>query len=228
MKNIRDNFFLIHLIRGGFTLAEVLVTLGIIGVVAAITLSTIIPKIEHATLQNQFKKQYTILSQALQQTSAENGNVPYQCYADSSYGYSVSECGKFWQIFPTNLKIIKKHVGAIETIYPSNFVPAENILALGGARRNPTCNGIQETAFASKTFYFLSDGAIILSYSGVFGNINFFLIDINGVKKPNKWGYDLFVLDFLKESPNSGLKITDTLCGTKEKGGYWISDLLYK
>ena len=44
-----------------FTLAEVLVTLGIIGVVAAMTMPTLINNQRKAVLSSQFKKQYNVL-----------------------------------------------------------------------------------------------------------------------------------------------------------------------
>lgn len=43
----------------GFTLSEVLITLVIIGIVAALTIPTISKNIQHAVLKNQFKKFYS-------------------------------------------------------------------------------------------------------------------------------------------------------------------------
>ena len=42
-----------------FTLAEVLITLGIIGVVAALTLPTVINNVHHKELETALKKQYS-------------------------------------------------------------------------------------------------------------------------------------------------------------------------
>lgn len=50
--------------RKAFTLAEVLITLGIIGVVAAMTIPTLISNINGAKYRNQFKKAISTLSQA--------------------------------------------------------------------------------------------------------------------------------------------------------------------
>lgn len=50
-------------IRFAFTLAEVLITLGIIGVVAAMTLTTVINRTQSKELETQFKKVYTELNQ---------------------------------------------------------------------------------------------------------------------------------------------------------------------
>lgn len=53
-----------------FTLAEVLITLGIIGVIAAMTLPVIMSKVQSVILKNQFKTAYSKLSQAVLQTQA--------------------------------------------------------------------------------------------------------------------------------------------------------------
>lgn len=50
--------------RSGFTLAEVLITLGIIGVVAAMTIPTLIANTNSARFRSQFKKSVSTLAQA--------------------------------------------------------------------------------------------------------------------------------------------------------------------
>ena len=51
--------------KAAFTLAEVLITLGIIGVVAAMTMPTTIAKFQHKALETAFKKTYSSLMQAM-------------------------------------------------------------------------------------------------------------------------------------------------------------------
>lgn len=57
----------------GFTLAEVLITLGIIGVVAAITIPTLINNIQDAQYKTAFKKIYSELSAATKLVMNDNG-----------------------------------------------------------------------------------------------------------------------------------------------------------
>lgn len=57
----------------GFTLAEVLITLGIIGVVAAMTIPTLIANINGQKYRNQFKKTLSTLSQAARMSDAQYG-----------------------------------------------------------------------------------------------------------------------------------------------------------
>ena len=51
--------------RAAFTLAEVLITLGIIGFVAAMTMPVLINNYQKHALKNQFKVAYSLLNQAL-------------------------------------------------------------------------------------------------------------------------------------------------------------------
>ena len=68
-----------HAKRVAFTLAEVLITLGIIGVVAAMTIPTISHNIQQAVLKNQFKKFYSTFWQAVIGTQTKEGR-PLRCY----------------------------------------------------------------------------------------------------------------------------------------------------
>lgn len=56
-----------------FTLAEVLITLGIIGVVAAMTIPTLMNKTNDAEFKTALKKAYSTLNQVSQRAAFENG-----------------------------------------------------------------------------------------------------------------------------------------------------------
>lgn len=58
----------------GFTLAEVLITLGIIGIIASITIHTLLNDINDKQTVTAVKKAYTILSQAYKMAEMENGD----------------------------------------------------------------------------------------------------------------------------------------------------------
>ena len=58
-----------------FTLAEVLITLGIIGVVAALTLPALIQNYRERAFVTAAKKNYSILTNAVNQWSANNGSI---------------------------------------------------------------------------------------------------------------------------------------------------------
>ncbi len=70
-----------------FTLAEVLITLGIIGIVAVLTISTITNSIQQMVLNNQFKKFYSTFKQAFMSVQTEEGR-PVKCFYWQSNPYS--------------------------------------------------------------------------------------------------------------------------------------------
>ena len=74
--------------RAAFTLAEVLITLGIIGVVAAMTMPTLINKTQNKQLETAFKVAYSTFSQAVINMREEEGPGLRKSYAtyDSSIG----------------------------------------------------------------------------------------------------------------------------------------------
>ena len=70
--------------RFGFTLAEVLITLGIIGVVAAMTIPTLISNTNGAKFRSQFKKTLSTLNQA---------GLMAQAQYDFDYAGTTAACG---------------------------------------------------------------------------------------------------------------------------------------
>lgn len=90
--------------KKGFTLAETLITLGIIGVVAAITTPTVVSKFQEKVLKSQFKATYSILNQALRLTNYESGTDYYKCYSlqgtENGVQYFIyDECREFYNSF---------------------------------------------------------------------------------------------------------------------------------
>lgn len=60
--------------KNGFTLAEVLITLGIIGIIAAMTLPSLIGNYKRKVVVNRLKRTYSVLSQAFEHTRADYGD----------------------------------------------------------------------------------------------------------------------------------------------------------
>ncbi len=59
--------------KAAFTLAEILITLGIIGVVAAMTIPSVVNNYRKHVVETSLKKYYSILNQAIQRSEADNG-----------------------------------------------------------------------------------------------------------------------------------------------------------
>ena len=75
-----------HVKKAAFTLAEVLITLGIIGIVAAMTIPTLVSKIQEAHFHAKWKECYAILNNAFKMVVAENPRMVVAPGSDTPYG----------------------------------------------------------------------------------------------------------------------------------------------
>ncbi len=99
----------------GFTLAEVLITLGIIGVVAAMTMPTLINSTQGAQYKTAFKKSLTVLSQAVVMNIALNDYdlsqvVAAQNQYDDADGADMG-AQSLYDLFNNRLNIVRRAVG---------------------------------------------------------------------------------------------------------------------
>lgn len=60
--------------KKGYTLAEVLITIGIIGVVAAITIPLIVQKYKNIVVETRLKYFYSVINQAIIRSEVDNGS----------------------------------------------------------------------------------------------------------------------------------------------------------
>ncbi len=192
-------------INKGFTLAEVLITLGIIGVVAAMTLPTLIQNHQKQVLLSQLKKNYAIVNQAVQMMKAEYGNVDIDQmpFVGAVYNHSKSfNTRNFAEVFTKYLP--STWDGEIEG---GNFcfqdMDKYNVKGLGGGISGQVHYGNTNTHS-----WILNNGACInfLQTSGWEFTESApvtFRIDVNGNdKNPNTFGKDIFVFELY---PNGAL-----------------------
>ena len=66
--------------------------------------------------------------------------------------------------------------------------------------------------------WILSDGTVIIKYGPYKGGVPIYTVDINGHKRPNKWGYDLFTF-ILKGDNINGITKLEGYNYATEKGG---------
>lgn len=171
-----------------FTLAEVLITVMVIGVLAVLTLPSLMQSLEKTVLKNQAKKVLSILSQALYEATAEEGDI--QCYyGTSGVAGNWLGCPIFYSDnFSKKLRTIKSCSGTytMNGCIPDYDLPADS----SGA-----CPNFEPKK--SKKAYVLSDGTIVILYGPGQGPL--FLVDVNGVRPPNKRGQDLLVFQIYKK-----------------------------
>ena len=72
--------------KAALTLAEVLITLGVIGVIAAMTLPTLIQANKNKEVEAKLKKFYSAMNQSIMLSESENGDYKYWSGAYTSVG----------------------------------------------------------------------------------------------------------------------------------------------
>ncbi len=160
--------------RFGFTLAEVLVTLGIIGVVSAMTVPTLMQNHQRKTYVTQLHKSYNELSQALLQYQTDKNAV------------NLTEAGlTTTAAIQSFVKNYYKIVSECDTMTSPCFADSYKNL-----------NGTVENSFdATPKSYVIASGAAIRPlYSNADGKIFNMAVDINGQQGPNIVGRDLFFM----------------------------------
>lgn len=173
-----------------FTLSEVLITLGIIGVVAALTLPALISKYEKQVLENQFKTAYSLVNNAVTRMSADNPDI-MNTYCGSTYHGSSSseEMTKFAVDFSKYFDVVNDKTTIRNNILYNNINFKQPNYKKYSKGTDP--NGYTDGQFAIKNGMTISNGYCWIGNSSKGLHVEF-LIDTNGLKGPNAMGYDLF------------------------------------
>ena len=220
-----------------FTLAEVLVTLGIIGVVAALTLPVLISKYQHFILVNRAKKAYSVLYQAYYKTLTDlefSNSCLYGALGSGTHPTeSPLDCAMLSDKLHKNLKVIKYCEKAYDEGCIINYKGKDDVI-----REQNENSGISQDELDEKIDYsnrncgfstdriknykaiVLSDGLTIISGPA------YLAIDTNGSQGPNKWGYDLFIIYVYYEDMKKIKFLSSSGCAFIEKGGMFFDKML--
>lgn len=146
-----------------FTLAEVLITLGIIGVVAAITIPTLMNKAQDIEYRAKYKQAYADISQAFAGAIAEQTLTPRTGWSDAVA--TASE----WAVMKGAFKVAKEcAAGHLDECWP----PGEKI---NGAPDTDEQSFIDASGRSWAEYFYLE---------------NVYFVDTNGYKGPNQFGKD--------------------------------------
>ena len=181
----------------GFTLAEVLITIGIIGIVAAMTFPALIGHGKKVEASSRLKRFNAIMQQAIMMSEYDNGESVAWVRAG---GDQKDENGS--HDYEANGKITKDFF----TMYLAKYFKYTSIV--DGKNAVYDENGKLVTSSNNTTIY-LADGSSMAFYNGACIDVRF---DINGDSNPNKVGSDVFL--FLICLDDSGRLY---YCGNKNK-----------
>ena len=150
-----------------FTLSEVLITLGIIGVVASMTIPSLIQKYKRQETTARLKKFYSTMSQAIMRAEADLGTKVYEwdsvTMSSVNPGQSYNETYAYYKKYLDQyIKTLKVEKGVYDT----------------------------ENNIDAKTKVYFPDSSTMEVNAGYCVSLYY---DVNGDKKPNELGRDIFL-----------------------------------
>lgn len=199
-----------------FTLAEVLITLGIIGVVAAITIPQLVNNYKAKRLRTQFLKSYSTIQQAFKEMEADDVSTDPATYGTFEY-------------YKTFMNYLQAPMDC--GIGDNKYLPCVYMRDSSSKDYKPykTYNGKTNASMIlfDDGQIALQDGTLLLFENYAPRMRVFVSVDLNGYNnKPNRWGYDLFTFQLvdnqLKAMGDTGTTYTDlsTYCNVNSQDEY--------
>lgn len=198
-----------------FTLAEVLITLGIIGVVAAITIPTLMKNTQDAEMKTAFKKEFSIFNQVAMNIYNDNGGTligVFQTDDSNNVINTVTPYFKTNKICPEGSlsncwnpngawKYYNGNDASFATsgvaFYAENggFILNDGTMVYATHKSSPTCNG------AWLHYHLTYCGGTANAGDSTYNSkiCTGFLVDVNGRKSPNTIGRDIFSIFFTSD-----------------------------
>lgn len=162
--------------KKGFTLAETLITLVIIGVIAAITVPALITKYQKEQTVTRLKKVYSTFAQATQKAIADNGPM------------------NTWE-FDNGQTFFSKYLKPYMSVLRDCDINTPDSCPFNYSYLN---SGSERYSYSNQKKFYLSDGTLVaLEVTDKSGQkyVRVY-IDINGSKKPNVYGKDIFRFNY--------------------------------
>ena len=225
----------IYFSKEGFTLAEVLITLGIIGIVAAMTLPILIGNYKKKVTATRLKKSYSVVMQALERAKVDHGDFSEWPGLSSVYGSTENEAAMMETLAYTYILPYIKYSGTPQytTLKKFGYESLGNLQSV-----------FMDTAKLG--FITLADGSLLIldfdtnepedgdihNPNIVFTDISFF-VDVNGLQKPNNFGEDFFTFRLDTRKGKFGYQSTDLTrsqirqkCIDTDERGYYCGYLI--
>lgn len=170
-----------------FTLAEVLIVLGIIGIIAEMTIPTLMNNVQNQVFRTAYKKAYSMAAQALLQCSADNSCVERTGWTDATNNTTN------WNAFMSKFKVIKYCDGS--------STPLSGCWDTTGEQYNNSTSPVNANpSFVDASGMVWVQGSST-GFSVITGDV---FVDTNGFKRPNKFGQDRFRIFFVTADGSIG------------------------
>ena len=208
----------------GFTMAEVLITLGLIGIVAAMTIPQLIKNYQIKVLQTEFKKAYADLNTASKMFQVHNGTTISDYAVNAG---SMAALNLFKKEFNAVLKKNDNRYNTVDdegvTVGARPYKDKDGKWHGWGLLANKNSNSV---SYCDTTQFFFDGIGRTISFddppqSGKNGPK--VCIDINGEKSPNIYGVDYFV--FLFTTDGYVIPWGQTHKDNKYDGSIWVNSI---
>lgn len=168
-----------------FTLAEVLITLGIIGIVAAMTIPSLMQKTQDKELKVAWKKNYSVLNQVVMRMAVDNGGSIVGVFTSGS-----DMRDKFAQ-YLLKSKVCDDSIG--QKCWAPDTKGLDNSTGVLDSGSSIMLNDGSLVQFWLNDSNCVSDWGTPPVYKRCGGGV----VDVNGLKKPNVIGKDIFPFSVL-------------------------------
>jgi prepilin-type N-terminal cleavage/methylation domain-containing protein len=209
-------------VKKAFSLAEVLITLLVIGVVAGLTIPAIINDTQEKEFQTAYKKKYAEFSQAFTLMRMDNGGTLAGMFAANH------------TVFETTLRKYMNltHYSSTDNLNV-NADWHDNCFykTLNNQTGTKICGGCPSATLADGSFFYVylswgNNDLLNCNYNGASARTGLcfdIILDVNGRKSPNVMGKDIYILSVYKEKTipgdwtNSGA-ILESTCDISNTG----------
>ena len=233
--------------RKGFTLAEILITLTVIGVVAALTIPTLLQNTNQAELKTAWKKKYGEISQTVMLLMNDNGGS-MKALCGSTGDFEITCLN---DLYGNKINYIKKCDALVaygncwHNWHPSDGYYPSTFKYLNGSsfHLNDVWGYFNEFAGG----YILNDGTLLLTVyhdagcTSAGGTVNpnygyetyngcgWINVDVNGFRGPNRVGKDIFGVWILENGIKPvGIEKYGNTCSTSNTGTGCAALYLYQ
>lgn len=206
-----------HNKKFAFTLAEVLITLGVVGVIAAIALPSLIRNYQVRVLKAQFEVADSIIQQAVKKTCLELG-------VDTLNDYRI------YNYRPSDATPMAERVALVNSVWLKQFTQISPISRMayfgkGNDMFGEKMNDMRIPYYSNDYFYILPSGVLISPFQNASGGMTM-MFDTNGPKKaPNRLGHDIFVYNSfnynIPQNPGYYGLCNPTVTHSQNQNGCW-------
>ena len=225
--------------KAGFTLAEVLITLGLLGVVIAMTLPTVVGKYKKQATISQLKKAYTVLSQMVLQAQEDNGEAYFSTSSDVDENAVKVFFEQYWLPYFNNPTVSNDGLYPYGIANPLKRVNGDSYeLYVYTSYQNArvyftTMDGTAYLVYMMDWEYQYDGDGNIISQTAKYSSTQRVYVDLNGVKPPNILGKDVFAFQVFFDKNivrpygyNKNQEEINNVCSLNGTGNYCAAKII--